>query len=273
MYHIEIIREQTRRIGLAMGVKGLFNIQFAIRDEVVYVLEVNPRASRTVPFVSKAVGHPLARYAAQIAAGRTLDEIGFTEEPRVDGFFVKEAVLPFRKFPGVDARLTPEMRSTGEVMGHASTFGHAFVKSQIAADTRLPVKGRVFISVNDFDKGATTRIARDLHQLGFELIATAGTAQLLELVGLPVQVINKVSEGSPHSVDAIRTGEIDLIINTPRGAQAHYDGAMMRNAAHQYGVPILTTLSAAMAAVQGIRALQQKPLTVRSLQLHHRVSG
>ena len=269
MYHIEIIREHTRRIGLALGVKGLFNIQFAVRDDVVYVLEVNPRASRTVPFVSKAAGRPLARYAAQIAAGRTLADLDFLSEPRVDGFFVKEAVLPFRKFPGVDARLSPEMRSTGEVMGHASSFGHAFVKSQIAAGTTLPLSGRVFISVNDYDKGAVTRIARDLHQLGFELVATAGTARVLELVGLPVTLINKVSEGSPHSVDAIRDGGIDLILNTPRGAQAHYDGAMMRNAAHQYGVPILTTLSAAMAAVQGIRALKQKPLSVRSLQTHH----
>jgi len=269
MYHIEIIREHTRRIGLRLGVKGLFNIQYAIKDDVVYVLEVNPRASRTIPYVSKAVGHPLAAYAAQIAAGRTLADIGFLEEPRVDGFFVKEAVLPFQKFPGVDARLSPEMRSTGEVMGHAANFGHAFIKSQIAANSALPQQGTVFISVNDYDKGGVVRIARDLHQLGFNLIATGGTAQILELVGLPVTVVNKVSEGSPHSVDAIRKGEIDLIINTPRGAQAHFDGALMRNAAHQFGVPILTTLSAAMAAVQGIKALRQKPLTVRSLQRHH----
>src|SRR5690606_33235939 len=154
MYHIEIIREHTRRIGLALGVRGCFNIQFAIKDDVVYVLEVNPRASRTVPFVSKATGHPLASYAAQIAAGKTLAELGFTEEPRVDGFFVKEAVLPFQKFPGVDARLTPEMRSTGEVMGHASSFGHAFIKSQVAAGSTLPASGTVLITVNDFDKGA-----------------------------------------------------------------------------------------------------------------------
>ena len=161
-YHIEIIREYTDRIGKALGVRGLFNIQFAIKDEVVYVLEVNPRASRTVPFVSKATGKPLARYAAQIAAGKTLDELGFTEEPRVDGFFVKEAVLPFQKFPGVDARLGPEMRSTGEVMGHASSFGHAFAKAEMAASTNLPLEGTVFISVNNYDKGAVIKIARDL---------------------------------------------------------------------------------------------------------------
>ena len=272
MYHIEIIREHTRRIGLALGVKGLFNIQFAIKDDVVYVLEVNPRASRTVPFVSKATGHPLARYAAQIAAGRTLREIGFLEEPSVDGFFVKEAVLPWQKFPGVDARLGPEMRSTGEVMGHAASFGHAFAKAQIAAGSPLPQEGVVFISVNDYDKGAVVKIARDLHALGFRLVATSGTAQMLALVGIPTQTVNKVSDGSPHIVDAIRAGEIALIINTPRGGQAHYDGSLIRGAAHQYGVPIITTLSAAMASVQGIRALRQKPLSVHSLQVHHQLS-
>jgi carbamoyl-phosphate synthase large subunit len=268
-YHIEIVREYTERIGKALGVRGCFNIQFAIKDDVVYVLEVNPRASRTVPFVSKATGVSLARYAAQIAAGKTLPEIGFIEEPDVDGFFVKEAVLPFQKFPGVDARLGPEMRSTGEVMGHASSFGHAFAKAEMAANTSLPHEGTVFISVNNYDKGAALKIARDLHQLGFQLLATAGTAQYFETVGLPVSVINKVSEGSPHVVDAIRAGEIDLIINTPRGGQAHYDGALIRGTAHLYGVPILTTLSAAQATVQGIRALKQKPLKVRSLQVHH----
>ncbi len=270
-YHIEIVREYTERIGKALAVRGCFNIQFAIKDDVVYVLEVNPRASRTVPFVSKATGVPLARYAAQISAGKTLPEIGFLEEPRVDGFFVKEAVLPFQKFPGVDARLGPEMRSTGEVMGHASSFGHAFAKAEMAANSHLPQGGTVFISVNNYDKGAALKIARDLHQLGFVLLATAGTAQFFESVGLPVSVINKVSEGSPNVVDAIRAGDIDLIINTPRGGQAHYDGALIRGTAHLYGVPILTTLSAAQATVQGIRALRQKPLKVRSLQVHHAV--
>lgn len=268
-YHVEIIREYTERIGKALQVRGLFNIQFAIRDEVVYVLEVNPRASRTVPFVSKATGHPLARYAAEIAAGRTLADIGFTREPKVDGFFVKEAVLPFQKFPGVDARLGPEMRSTGEVMGHASTFGHAFAKAEIAANTRIPHSGTVFISVNPYDRGAVTKIARDLHQAGFRLMATAGTAEYLSSIGLPVETVRKLSEGSPNLVDVIRRGEIDLIINTPRGGQAHYDGAIIRGTAHQYGVPIVTTMSAASATVQAIRSLRGKPLKVRSLQFHH----
>lgn len=270
-YHTEIIREYTHRIGLALGVKGLFNIQFAVKDEIVYVLEVNPRASRTVPFVSKAIGHPLASYAAQIAAGKTLTELNFLNEQRVDGFFVKEAVLPFQKFPGVDARLGPEMRSTGEVMGHASSFGHAFVKAQMATGTPLPTSGRIFISVNNFDKGAVAKIAHDLHKMGFELIGTHDTAAWLEMVGLPVEGINKVSEGSPHVIDAMMQGEIDLIINTPLGGQAHADGVLIRGAAHKFGVPIVTTMSAALATVQGIRALQSKPLSVRSLQTHHQL--
>jgi carbamoyl-phosphate synthase large subunit len=267
-YHLEIIREYTQRIGKALRVRGLFNIQFAIKDEVVYVLEVNPRASRTVPFVSKAVGHPLASYAAQIAAGKTLHDLNFTEEPRVDGFFVKEAVLPFQKFPGVDARLGPEMRSTGEVMGHASSFGHAFIKAQVAANMTLPHTGTVFISVNDYDKGAVAKIARDLHALGFKLIATEGTAKWLTMLKLPVDHINKVREGSPHVIDVMLDGGIDLIINTPLGGQAHDDGARIRGTAHQLGIPIITTMSAAMASVQGIKSLKE-PLAVRSLQAHH----
>ena len=268
-YHLEIIREHTHRIGLAMGVKGLFNIQFAIKDDEVYVLEVNPRASRTVPFVSKAIGVPLASYAAQISTGATLESLGFMMEAPVDGFFVKEAVLPFQKFPGVDARLGPEMRSTGEVMGHASSFGHAFVKAQIAAKMTLPTSGTVFISVNDFDKGGVARIARDLHNMGFKLMATHGTAHWLEMIGLPVEAVNKVAQGSPHVVDRLMAGDIDLVINTPLGGQAHEAGALIRGTAHLVGVPIITTLSAAAASVQGMKALKGKPLKVRSLQEHH----
>ena len=272
-YYLDQIRDFTERIGLALKVKGLFNIQFAIRDDVVYVLEVNPRASRTVPFVSKATGVPLARLAAQISAGKTLAELGFTEEPTVNGFFVKEAVLPFRKFPGVDAQLGPEMRSTGEVMGHASSFGHAFAKAQSAAGMALPTEGVVFISVNEFDRSAVAKLARDLYQMGFTLTATPGNARYLERFGLPVRVINKVSAGSPHIVDALRAGEVQLVINTPLGGPAHQDGITIRSAAHQYGVPIMTTLSAAAATVQGIRALRGSPAQVRSLQAHHHVQA
>ncbi|HYO88351.1 MAG TPA: carbamoyl-phosphate synthase large subunit, partial [Candidatus Limnocylindrales bacterium] len=268
-FHLEIIREYTERIGLALGVRGLFNIQFAIKDEVAYVLEVNPRASRTVPFVSKATGQSLPRFGAMIAAGRKLSTLGIADEPHVDGFFVKEAVLPFYKFPGVDARLGPEMRSTGEVMGHASTFGHAFAKAQMAAGTTLPREGTVFISVNPFDRGAVTKIARDLAQIGFRLIATEGTAAYLASVGLPVERVARPSDPSPNIVDLIRAGEIALIINTPRGGQAHRDGLLLRGAAAAYDVPIVTTMSAATAAVQGIRALVKKPLRARSLQSHY----
>lgn len=268
-FHLDIIRDYTHRIGLAMGVKGLFNIQFAVKDETVYVLEVNPRASRTVPFVSKATGHPLARYAALIASGKTLQELNFVDEPKVDGFFVKEAVLPFQKFPGVDAVLGPEMRSTGEVMGHASNFGHAFIKAQTAANMRVPLEGTVCISVNDFDKALAARIAQDLHRMGFKIMATDGTAQFLEHAGIPTERINKISEGSPHVIDAIEAGDVQLIINTPLGGQAHDDAARIRSLSYQISVPLITTMSAAMATVQGIKRMKEKPLRVRSLQAHH----
>ena len=268
-FHLDIIRDYTRRIGLALGVKGLFNIQFAVKDDEVYVLEVNPRASRTAPFISKASGRPLARYAAQIAAGKTLQQLGFVEEPAVAGFFVKEAVFPFQKFPGVDTRLGPEMRSTGEVMGHASSFGHAFVKSQAAVGSPLPEAGTVFISVNDFDKPVVAKIARDLAKLGFALLATAGTARWLNRIGVETGRINKLSEGSPHIIDVMRRGEVDLVINTPRGSQAHEDGLAIRSQAYALGIPIVTTMSAAAATVQGIKRRGEKPLSVRSLQAHY----
>jgi carbamoyl-phosphate synthase large subunit len=269
-YHLDIMRDYTTRIALKLGVRGLMNAQFAIKDEIVYVLEVNPRASRTIPFVSKATGVPLARIAAQIAAGKTLREIGFTQEPQIDGFFVKEVVLPFDKFDGTPVRLGPEMRSTGEVMGHASSFGHAFAKAEMAAGTNLPAHGRAFLSVNDFDKGAIVKLARDLSRLGWEISATRGTAEWLRRVGLQVETLNKVSEGSPHILDAIASGEITLIVNTPLGRQAHSDGEEIRRAAVRYRVPLLTTLSATAAAVGAIRALQLKELKVRSLQEHYR---
>jgi carbamoyl-phosphate synthase large subunit len=268
-YYLDQIREFTEKIGLALKVRGLFNIQFAIKEDIVYVLEVNPRASRTTPFVSKATGVPLASYAARIAAGESLAAIGFTDEPQVDGFFVKEAVLPFRKLTGSAALLGPEMRSTGEVMGHASTFGHAFAKAQAAADMLLPLHGAVLITVNDFDKSAASRLALDLHRLGFALLATRGTALYLERTGLPVTVVNKVSEGAPNVLDLIRAGQIQLILETTLGSQSHIDGTLIRNAAYQYRVPITTTLSAAAATVQGIKALRQKPLRLRSLQAHY----
>ena len=268
-FHLDIIREQTRLIGLALGVIGLFNIQFAIKDDEVFVLEVNPRASRTVPFISKATGVPLARYAAQVAAGISLREIGFMTEPVCRGFFVKEAVFPFQRFPGVDARLGPEMRSTGEVMGHAPTFGHAFVKAQAAAGTPLPTCGTVFLSVNDYDKAALGTVARDLYRFGFSLLATDGTAGWLERLGMTATRVNKVAQGKPNILDKMEAGEIDLMINTPRGGQAHEDGMLIRSRAYALGIPILTTMSAAAASVQGIRRFREKPLSARSLQAHY----
>ena len=269
-YHLDIVRDYVTRISLALGVKGLVNAQFAIKDEIVYVLEVNPRASRTIPFVSKATGVPLARIAAQIAAGKTLDDLGLVDEPTIDGFFVKEVVLPFDKLEGAPIRLGPEMRSTGEVMGHAASFGHAFAKAEMAAGNRLPSEGAIFISVNDFDKGAILKLARDFQNLGFQLVATRGTAEWLNRVGLKTSIINKVSEGSPHIADAITRGEIQLIVNTPLGRTAYSDGEHIRRAAIRYKVPLVTTLSATAAAIGAIRALRAKELSVTSLQEHHR---
>jgi carbamoyl-phosphate synthase large subunit len=270
-YHLNTIRDYVERIGLRIGVRGLMNVQLAIKDDIVYVLEVNPRASRTTPFVSKATGAPLAKIAARIAANQSLAEIGFTREPKLDGFFVKEVVLPFNKFPGAFVRLGPEMRSTGEVMGHASNFGHAFAKAEMAASGTLPLEGNVLITVNDFDKGAVTKIARDLARLGFNIVATKGTAEWLNKLGIPTRQVNKVSEGSPHVVDLIMRDEVTLVISTPLGRQAYTDGQAIRAAATMNRVPLLTTLSAAAAAVNGIRAVRDKELKVRSLQVHHRM--
>ena len=265
-FHLGIMRDYTEQLGLALGVRGLMNVQFALKDDIVYVLEVNPRASRTVPFASKATGLNLARSAAQIMAGCSLAELGIQQEPSVNGFFVKEAVLPFKKLPGANILLGPEMRSTGEVMGHAAHFGHAFAKSQIAAGSPLPESGAVFISVNDYDKSAALKLARDLHHLGFALVATPGTADFFHKASLPVEVVGKISEGSPNALELMREGKIDMIINTPLGPHTHSDGAQIRAAAVAANLPLLTTLSAAAAAVSAIKALKQKDLQYHSLQ-------
>ncbi len=268
-YHLSIVREYTERLGRALGVRGLMNIQFAIKDDVVYVIEVNPRASRTVPFVSKATGRQVARLAAQAQAGRTLEDLGFVETPEVDGFFVKEAVLPFDKLPGADMRLSPEMRSTGEVMGHAARFGHAFAKAQLAAGTKLPKTGAVLLTVNDFDKSAAIKLARDLHRMDFALYATEGTAAALARVDLPATVAPKAGGEGRTTVKLIEEGAIQLVISTPLGQVAHADQAEMYAAAVRHDVPLLTTTSAAQAAVAGIKALRGWELKVRGLQAHH----
>ena len=270
-YHLSIIGEYTEKLGLALGVCGLMNAQYAIKDDVVYVLEVNPRASRTVPFVSKATGVPLAKLAAKVMTGMRLDELGFTAQPSVDGFFVKEAVLPWKKFTGIDALLGPEMRSTGEVMGHAASFGHAFAKSQLGAGAGLPQAGGVLITVNDYDKGSALKIARDLQRLGFTIFATAGTGAFFTQAGIETSLLAKGSSGQVGNttLDAMSEGKIQLIINTPLGAGAREDGLKIRRLATRLEIPLITTLSAAQAAVNGIRALRQKALSVRSLQAHY----
>jgi carbamoyl-phosphate synthase large subunit len=270
-YHQSIIRDYTEQLGQALQVRGLMNVQYAIKDDIVYVLEVNPRASRTVPFVSKATNVPLAKIAARVMAGEALAEIGFTQQPEVNDFFVKEAVLPFRKFAGVDAVLGPEMRSTGEVMGHAPRFGAAFAKAEMAVGDQLPrpEDGAVFISVNDFDKSAALKIGRDLSRLGFRLVATHGTAAMLRRVGVKVQAVNKVSEGEPHIVDLMRAGQVSLIINTPLGMTSFSDGRLIRQESARLGIPLITTLSAAQAAINGIKLMAEEALQARSLQDLH----
>ncbi|MFN8442002.1 MAG: carbamoyl-phosphate synthase large subunit [Caldilineaceae bacterium] len=270
-YHLTLIRQYTEKMARALGVLGLMNVQYAIKDDVVYVLEVNPRASRTVPFVSKATGVPLAKIAAKVMAGKTLSELGLTNEPVVDGFFVKEAVLPWKKFTGIDTLLGPEMRSTGEVMGHASRFGHAFAKSQLGAGAGLPDRGGVLVTVNDYDKGEALKIARDLNRLGFTIYATAGTGEFFSRTGLPVTVLGKATSDDNTLLDAMRAGSIQMIINTPLGQNSREDGVKIRQLATRMEIPLITTLSAAQAAVNGIRAVRQKELDVRSLQDHYGV--
>ncbi len=265
-YHLNIIREYVQRIGERLDVVGLMNVQLAIKDDVVYVIEVNPRASRTVPFVSKACGRSLAQVAARVLGGQSLEHQGFLEEPEINGFFVKESMMPFRKFPGVDAVLGPEMRSTGEVMGCAQMFGHAFAKAQAAAGCLLPESGTVFFTVNDYDKSTILKLARDLQRLGFQIAATHGTAALIRKNGVPVQSVNKVKEGSPHVVDMLREGRIQLVVNTPLGPEARADGSLIRMTAVELNVPLITTTSAAVAAVNGIKAVVEHKIQVNCLQ-------
>jgi carbamoyl-phosphate synthase large subunit len=268
--HLDTMRRYTRQLAEALEVRGLMNIQFAIKDDIVYVLEVNPRASRTVPFVSKATGTPLAKIAARVMTGRMLSEFNLPDELTVSSFFIKEPVFPFVKFPGVDPVLGPEMRSTGEVMGMAESFGLAFAKAQMGANASLPLEGTAFISVNDNDKKNAVRVARRLRDLGFRIIATRGTAGFLNESGVPAERVFKVNEGRPNVVDLIKSDEIDLIVNTPLGRSSFYDERAIRRAAMQYNVVTFTTLTGANAAASAIAAmLQEGKLSVLSLQEHH----
>ena len=262
------LRDYTRRLGLALNTRGCLNVQYAMKDGVVYVLEANPRASRTVPYVSKSTGVSWVRVACQIIAGKKLAELDVPDEPRLQGHFVKEVVLPFVKFPQEPAILLPEMRSTGEVMGIDASFGLAYAKAQIAAGNALPTSGTVFLSVNDHDKANLLPVAREFAAQGFHLVGTRGTAAYLRDQDLDVQTILKVSEGRPNGADLIINGEIDLVINTPLGGRSFSDEHVLRNAAVQYNVPVVTTLSGAKAAAQAIAALRSGEMDVTSLQEH-----
>jgi carbamoyl-phosphate synthase large subunit len=269
----DIIREidhQARALALELGVVGLMNIQFAVKEGRVYVLEVNPRASRTVPFVSKAIGVPLAKLAARVMAGKTLSELGFTTEVTIKHIAVKEAVFPFAKFPGVDTLLGPEMKSTGEVMGIDMDFGMSFAKSQIAAGNPMPVSGRVFLSVKDKDKPGLLEVAQGLERMGFSLVATRGTADYLRKRGITVESVNKVTEGRPHIVDQITDMQVDFVINTVHGAQSQKDSYSIRRTTLMKGIPYFTTISAAKAAVRGIAAIKKNFLQVKTIQEYHR---
>ena len=280
------IKRQTAELARELNVKGLMNVQFAIQFGVrssesnpkseirnpkseiatIFILEVNPRASRTVPFVSKATGVPLARYASLVMVGKTLDELGLFEEVVPKHFSVKESVFPFNKFPGVDIILGPEMRSTGEVMGIDDHFPMAFAKSQLAANSPLPTGGRVFISVADRDKGEIVPIARALAEMGYKLVSTRGTAGVLKAAGVPVEEVPKISEGRPNLVDYMMNDQIALVINTPSGRGARTDEGKIRSTAVIHGVTCITTLSAAQAAVDACKALKQHEYTVSALQ-------
>ena len=248
------LREQTRLLAGALGVVGLMNVQYAIKDRAIYVLEVNPRASRTVPFVSKAIGVPLAKIAALCMVGHKLRDLGLDQERRIEHYAVKEAVFPFVKFPGVDSLLGPEMQSTGEVMGIGRTFGEAFAKALLATGDELPARGTVFVSVRDGDKRDTVEVSRDLRRLGYDIVATRGTAQALDTAGVRCRTVNKVLEGRPHIVDMLKNDEIDMIVNTTEGSQAIADSYAIRRTALQYRVPYFTTVAGARALVEAIRA-------------------
>jgi carbamoyl-phosphate synthase large subunit len=264
------IRSATARLALELGVVGLINVQYGVLGDELYVIEANPRASRTVPFVSKATGQPLAKLACRVMLGERLAAMGLPEDPCGEHISVKEAVMPFDRFAGADALLGPEMRSTGEVMGVAADFPAAFAKAQAAAGARLPGTGTVFLSVTDSDKAAVVGIAAQLHDLGFRIAATRGSAAAISRMGIPVERLNKIAQGSPHVVDWIERGDVDLVINTPTGTAARSDGYEIRRAAVARGIPCITTIAGGMAATRAIAAARAGGPPVISLQEIHR---
>ncbi|MCS7009144.1 MAG: ATP-grasp domain-containing protein, partial [Chthoniobacterales bacterium] len=266
---LQKIREATKAMAAELQVRGLMNVQFAVKNDEVYVLEVNPRASRTIPFVSKAIGVPLAKLAAKIMVGRKLNELGFTQEILPKHVSVKEAVFPFIKFPGVDISLGPEMKSTGEVMGIDSNLGMAYAKAQMSALPPLPKQGNVFISVKDTDKPVAIEIARAFEKMGFQIFATRGTASSLAAAGISAQSVDRIGEGRPHVLDLIKNNQIHFILNTPSGKKPREDEVKIRSAAIAHRIPVMTTLRGALASIEAIRELQRKPLEVRCLQEYH----
>ena len=270
---LEKIRFATCKMAKELNVVGLMNVQYAVKGDKVYVLEVNPRASRTVPFVSKVIGVPLAKLATKAMLGEKLKDLGFTQEVTPKHFAIKESVFPFNRFPGVDIILGPEMKSTGEVMGIDKDFGQAYIKSQIAAGQRLPKKGNVFISVADRDKRAVLFIAKKLDDLGFHIYASSGTAAALEKNNILVKVLPKIAEGRPNVLDLMKDGKIQLVINTPTGRIPRQDEVKIRSQVILYNIPYTTTISGAQATVNGIEALTKRDLGVKSLQEYHKVKS
>ena len=264
------IRQATHKMARELNVLGLMNAQYAVKDNLVYVLEVNPRASRTVPFVSKAIGVPLAKLATKVMLGGKLKGLGFTRELIPQYTAVKESVFPFNRFPGVDVILGPEMKSTGEVMGIDKDFGRAYIKSQLAAGQNLPTKGNVFISVRDKDKGAIVFIARRLADLGFQIYATLGTGAVLEKNNIKASLLSKIAEGRPNILDLMKDGKIQLVINTPSGRIPRQDEVRIRSQVVLYNIPYTTTISGAQATVNGMEALLKDDLGVQSLQEYHK---
>jgi carbamoyl-phosphate synthase large subunit len=268
---IDTIKEHTRNLALALKVKGLINIQYAVRDDIVYILEANPRASRTIPYVSKATGLPLAKLAAKVMVGRKLDSLISKNNiknspPHLNHSAVKEVVLPWTRFSNVDTVLGPEMKSTGEVMGIDSNYGNAFLKAELAAGSELPTSGTVLVSLGPKGKYEALPIIRELVTLGFEIVATRHTAEFLKKHSLPVEEVHKISEGRPNVLDIIKNKQVSLVINTPSGKMSRTDGYAIRRGTVIYNIPLVTTLAAARATLEGIRAKRNKDWTVRSLQ-------
>jgi carbamoyl-phosphate synthase large subunit len=276
---LRVVRDYTERLARALNVIGLMNVQYAVQNGKVYVLEVNPRASRTVPYVSKATGAPLAKIAVGLMLGKRLRDFGHWTGGRVSGvlpvpqFFVKSPVFPFNKFPGVDPALGPEMRSTGEVMGVGENFGEAFAKAQLSAGTPLPESGTVFVSVNDRDKAAAVEVARTLAEFGFKLAATRGTAAALRAAGLQAKTVLKVNEGRPNAVDLLKAGSIQLVIYTSTGAHSFSDERAIRRTTVAHRIPCITTLSGARAAAEAVASRRRDPIRVWSLQEIHARAG